>query len=285
MTPISLSAPTNYYLPHHAVIKPDSTTTKLRVVFNASNPSSNGVSLNDALYPGPALQSGINVLLKKWRLFQYVFNADIEKMYRQILVDPEHTPYQRILHRDDPQEEPHDFELNTVTFGVNCAPYLAIRVLHELAKHCTLETPVVSDIIRNFMYVADVLWGSNNLSECLTARDDLVRILSSAGFVLRKWISNSDALLQGIPPEHLLDSAFLKLSDSSTTKMLGLRWNAGGDYFYFNTNKFPDIHVFSKRKVLSIIAIIFDPAGWLAPQNYSCQNNNATDMERQYWLG
>lgn len=143
---------------------------------------------------------------------------------------------------------------------------MAIRVLHELAKHCTLETPVVSDIIRNFMYVDDLLWGSNNLSECLTARDDLVKILSSAGFLLRKWTSNSDALLQGIPPEHLLDSAFLKLSDSSTTKMLGLRWNAGGDYFYFNTNKFPDIHVFSKRKVLSIIAIIFDPAGWLAPK-------------------
>ncbi|XP_037823862.1 uncharacterized protein LOC119612203 [Lucilia sericata] len=33
-----------YYLPHHAVIKPESTTTKVRVVFNASSPSSNGIT-------------------------------------------------------------------------------------------------------------------------------------------------------------------------------------------------------------------------------------------------
>ncbi|XP_011503354.1 PREDICTED: uncharacterized protein LOC105366561 [Ceratosolen solmsi marchali] len=31
-----------YYLPHHGVLKPDSSTTKLRVVFNGSSPSSTG---------------------------------------------------------------------------------------------------------------------------------------------------------------------------------------------------------------------------------------------------
>ena len=45
------------YLPHHAVFKLDSTTTKLRVVFNASGSSSNGLSLNNVLYTGPILQS------------------------------------------------------------------------------------------------------------------------------------------------------------------------------------------------------------------------------------
>ncbi|XP_036347521.1 uncharacterized protein LOC118756892 [Rhagoletis pomonella] len=41
----------NYFLPHHAVIKAESTSTKLRVVFNASSPTANGVSLNDVLLP------------------------------------------------------------------------------------------------------------------------------------------------------------------------------------------------------------------------------------------
>lgn len=53
----------SYYLPHHAVFKPDSVTTKLRVVFNASNPSSNSVSLNNLLYPGPVLQADLTVLI------------------------------------------------------------------------------------------------------------------------------------------------------------------------------------------------------------------------------
>ncbi|XP_043862640.1 uncharacterized protein LOC122756616 [Drosophila santomea] len=74
----------NFYLPHHAVFKPDSTTTKVRVVFNASNPSSNGNSLNDILHAGPVLQSDLTIQILKWRFFKYVFNADITKMYRQI---------------------------------------------------------------------------------------------------------------------------------------------------------------------------------------------------------
>ena len=67
----------NYYLPHHAVFKSDSTTTKLRVVFNASSPSSNGVSLNNVLHPGPILQFNLTILILRWRLFRYIFNSDI----------------------------------------------------------------------------------------------------------------------------------------------------------------------------------------------------------------
>ncbi|KAH8357356.1 hypothetical protein KR084_010248, partial [Drosophila pseudotakahashii] len=54
-----------YYLPHHAVLKPESTTTKLRVVFNASSPSDNGVSLNDILHAGPVLQSDLTIQILK----------------------------------------------------------------------------------------------------------------------------------------------------------------------------------------------------------------------------
>ncbi|KAH8251117.1 hypothetical protein KR032_000974, partial [Drosophila birchii] len=62
--PSTLNSPT-YYLPHHAVIKPESTTTKLRVVFNASSPSANGTSLNDILHAGPVLQSDLTIQILK----------------------------------------------------------------------------------------------------------------------------------------------------------------------------------------------------------------------------
>ncbi|KAH8245664.1 hypothetical protein KR032_004909, partial [Drosophila birchii] len=68
--PSTLNSPT-YYLPHHAVIKPESTTTKLRVVFNASSPSANGTSLNDILHAGPVLQSDLTIQILKWRYFRY----------------------------------------------------------------------------------------------------------------------------------------------------------------------------------------------------------------------
>ncbi|XP_070855048.1 uncharacterized protein [Drosophila suzukii] len=109
------------------MLNPESTTTKLRVVFNASSPSNNGVSLNDILHAGPVLQSDITIQILKWRYFRYVCSVDIEKMYRHVWVDPKHSPFQRILFRNS-EGHIRDFELHTVTFGVNCAPFLVIRV-------------------------------------------------------------------------------------------------------------------------------------------------------------
>ena len=62
VTPDLTSNPKSYYLPHHAVLKPDSTTAKLRIIFNTSCPSCNGV-----LYPGPVLQSDLPTLIIRWR--------------------------------------------------------------------------------------------------------------------------------------------------------------------------------------------------------------------------
>jgi len=46
----------DYFLPHHGVYKPLSSTTKLRVVFNASAKTTNGNSLNDLLLEGGVIQ-------------------------------------------------------------------------------------------------------------------------------------------------------------------------------------------------------------------------------------
>ena len=53
----------HYYLPYHAVFKESSTTTTLRVVFNDSGKSYIGISLNQTLMVGPALQPNFFDLL------------------------------------------------------------------------------------------------------------------------------------------------------------------------------------------------------------------------------
>ncbi|XP_041451899.1 uncharacterized protein LOC121405318 [Drosophila obscura] len=191
----------HYYLPHHAVFKPDSTTTKLRVVFNASSPSSNGKSLHDTLHSGPVLQSDLTMQILKWRVFRYVFNADISKMYRQIQLSSQHTPYQRILFRDR-KGDVCDYELATVTFGVH-------------------------------MYVDDVLAGAHTQSQAISAISELRKALDSAGFPLRKWTANHKGVLRDIPVDHLLRADFLELDESSIAKTLGIRWQASADEFFF----------------------------------------------------
>lgn len=122
-----------FILPHHGVLKPESTTTKLRTVFDASCKSRSGLSLNDVLIPGPTIQEMLVEIVLRFRLYRYVVTADIEKMFRQILVHHLDQPLQRILWRDDPDLHLKVYQLLTITYGLNNSPFLATRVLQQLA--------------------------------------------------------------------------------------------------------------------------------------------------------
>jgi hypothetical protein len=61
----------SYYMPDHGVLKEDSLTTKLRVVFDASAPTTSGYSFNDLQRVGPALQNDIFLILLRFRQYTY----------------------------------------------------------------------------------------------------------------------------------------------------------------------------------------------------------------------
>ena len=73
------TTPEGFYLPHHAVVKEDSLTTKIRVVFDGSAKSSTGVSLNDSSMVGPVIQDELFVHLTRFRSRKYALTADMEK--------------------------------------------------------------------------------------------------------------------------------------------------------------------------------------------------------------
>lgn len=93
-----------YFIPHHAVSRPDSLTTKIRVVFNASAKTTLGTSLNDKLLLGPKiLRSSFDIILK-FRTHEYVITADVEKMFRQIKIEPRDRFLQCIVWRSNPNQ-------------------------------------------------------------------------------------------------------------------------------------------------------------------------------------
>ena len=59
--------------------------------------TSNGRSLNDVQHTGPNLLPALADLLLRWRRHTIAFVADVEKMYRQIVIHPDDRDYQRIL--------------------------------------------------------------------------------------------------------------------------------------------------------------------------------------------
>ncbi|XP_032688995.1 uncharacterized protein LOC116852593 [Odontomachus brunneus] len=174
------------FIPHHPVYRAHSSTTNLRVVFNASSPTSNGSSLNDHLFSGPKLQTELPAVILRWRAFKYVYSADIEKMYRQFQVDPRDIDYQRILWTDDPRVKPTEYQLLTITYGMCCAPYLALRVIQQLVVDDGDHFPLAIPILKNHVYVDDVLFGADYKRELIRIRDQLVSLLRRGRFELRK---------------------------------------------------------------------------------------------------
>ncbi|XP_011706211.1 PREDICTED: uncharacterized protein LOC105461416 [Wasmannia auropunctata] len=61
-----------YYLPHHNVIRMESLTTKVRVVFDASAATDSGASLNDLQMIGPTIQEDLLAILLKFRTHTYI---------------------------------------------------------------------------------------------------------------------------------------------------------------------------------------------------------------------
>ncbi|KAH8406925.1 hypothetical protein KR222_008080, partial [Zaprionus bogoriensis] len=82
-----------YFLPHHCVLKEQSTTTKLRVVFDGSASSSTGYSLNDVLMAGPTIQPKLFNTLLQFRTFPVALTGDICKMYRCVRVAEHDTSF------------------------------------------------------------------------------------------------------------------------------------------------------------------------------------------------
>ena len=188
-----------YYMPHHAVMKQDSSTTKLRVVFNGSERTSNGTTLNDILMVGASHQEDLCSLIQRFRTHKIVFCADIAKMYRQIVLDPRDTHLQRILWRADRNEPVKTYELKTVTYGTSSAPFLATRCLKQLAEDEGERFPRAAEVVMRDFYVDDLISGTGNVDDALQLQGELREMLTKGGFWLRKWTSNHPALLEKIP--------------------------------------------------------------------------------------
>ena len=218
----------SYFIPHHGIFQ----NGKLRVVFNASSRSFQGVSLNDILYKGPSLQANINDVLIKWRTFKFVYSADIAKMYRQILVHPDHRKYQLILWRDDPSDPISIFELCTVTYGVASSAYQALRCIKHLAQ--ISDKSIACQCVNENAYVDDYLFGADTIEKAVQLSTLLYDFLIAGGFQLRKWTANHKDLLEHIPSDWLADPSEKSQILCKEHKLLGLLWQPEPDMLMFS---------------------------------------------------
>ena len=252
----------SYYIPHHCVFNENSLTTKCRVVFDASAPSSNGVSLNSILHVGPKIQPDIFDLLIKFRRFDVAITADVTKMYRQVKIDPEHRRLQRILWRFSEDEPVKIYELNTVTYGTASASFQAERSLQQGAYEKLDALPEPAKTIIKEFYVDDFVSNKRTVEHAKKSIEGVNFILRPRGFELRKWVSNKPAIFTALSQDP--SQKFMILSYEDDHQVLGVTWNPKSDEFILICNIQPPKDL-SKRSVLASINSIFDPLGLLEP--------------------
>lgn len=269
MEPVSDSTIMNappYYIPHHCVVKGSATTTKHRVVFDASCKTTSGRSLNDNLLTGQKLHQDISEVLLKYRLHKIVFSADIKMMYRYIGLCKEHRDFHRILWRFSPHDPVQEFRMCCVTFGVASAPFLALRTLRQLAIDEAAVFPLASQVLLNEVFVDDIVTGADTVENAVNLQRQLIAICNAGTFELRKWTSNNAEFLSHLnndEPSH--DDALIlaALDTDASVKVLGLKWNPKSDTFTYQIET--PSRKCTKRIMLTEIAKIYDPLGFLSP--------------------
>ncbi|GFX78363.1 integrase catalytic domain-containing protein [Trichonephila clavipes] len=223
----------NYYIPHHSVYKPEKTSTPLRVVFDASAKTTSGFSLNSIILNGGIIQQDLFSIVSRFRKHEYAFSADIKKMYRQILVDPNQRDLQRIMWKTSADAPVKTYKLATITYGTVSAPFLATRTLRALADEEKAEFPDAADVICNDSYMDYILSGESTLKVAKKLQTRLSQLLQRDGFELHKWVSNIPELLKDLSASsYVFDKEF----QNAPVKTLGMLWDPKVDCLTYKTD-------------------------------------------------
>ena len=251
-----------HYLPHHAVVTPTKSTTKLRIVYDASAKTKmSNKSLNECLYRGPVLLKDLCGILLRFRLNRVGIVADIEKAFLQIGLQSNQRDVTRFLWLKDleiasiTRDNIQEYRFCRVPFGVISSPFLlGATVEHHLDSYnCEITKRLKEDI-----YVDNVISGTESAGDAIQFYNGAKAIFSDASLNLREWLSNSSDVNNILPAADK--------SSCRTTKVLGHIWDTENDSISLKNTVMPtEAQEPTKRIVLKTIASVFDPQGLFSP--------------------
>nr|CAH7716528.1 unnamed protein product [Callosobruchus chinensis] len=147
-----------------------------------------------------------------------------------------------------------------------CEEHFLDNLTTSVAYECEVEHPNIAKIIRNDMYVDDLLTCVDTEQEANYIISHITQIFLQRGFELRKWKSNDKNVLSDIDIEHTSNIVEFSANKGHETKTLGLFWKCDQDTLTYKINV-NNSHSgqMTKRIILSRISTIFDPLGLVSP--------------------
>ncbi|XP_052268413.1 uncharacterized protein LOC127869791 [Dreissena polymorpha] len=249
-----------HYIPHHPVQK-DSDTTPLRIVYDCScRQHQESPSLNDCLQSNPPALNDLTSILVKFRLKEFAASTDIEKAFLHIGLQECDRDVTRFLWLSDPSDvnSPlQTYKFKTVLYRATCSPFILDATLQKHLKENSDKW--ASKIMKKDPYVDNIISSSSDEKAVLSYFRDARDLMSTAGFNLRAWASNSAKLRKLAESENVSDS-------KPTTKVLGMNWNTLADDLGFPATPIRATpQKATKREILRHTSRIYDPLGLLTP--------------------
>ncbi|XP_067948721.1 uncharacterized protein [Watersipora subatra] len=262
---VTNTSPTDkcWYIPHFGIRHPKK--KKLRVVFDASA-KYNGIALNDALLQGPDHINSLVGILCRFRLEKIAICCDIQQMFHNFYVQPEHRDYLRFLWVNEDLSTCKEYRMTVHLFGATSSPGVATFGLRKLANdHRSISDKAANFLIHDF-YVDDGVTSIANQREAIQLIDSARKICSKGNIRLHKFASNDRHVLATVPETErceTIQKLDLLQDHLPNERTLGLEWCIDTDRFQFvnNIKEKPT----TKRGLLSTVAQVYDPLGLLAP--------------------
>lgn len=95
-----------------------------------------------------------------------------------------------------------DFQLNTLTYSTGPTSFIAQKCLAVLSDEIETSNPSIARAIRED-FCMDDLSGAATVKEAVTLQSGIQTQLETAGFTLRKYLSNSSQFLEQIGPTRI----------------------------------------------------------------------------------
>ncbi|GBM28328.1 hypothetical protein AVEN_229512-1 [Araneus ventricosus] len=258
---------TGYFMPYRSVVRKDKSTTQVRLVLNCSSSKRGDISLNDYLEQGPNLNPSLLDVLLRFRIFKVVFCGDIEKAFLMIGIAEDDRRYLRFLwNTNDKGKEYVVLQMNRVLFGSRCSPFLLRTTIRYHVRNYLERYTDCVDILDNALYADDLCYGTETVQKALSLSAGAVSILKDAGFHLRKLSTNSREL-QALWIQNGLSNE-VGFEQDCKLKVLGLVWNMDEDWVGVDVT--PLLNSLKSmgnttQSVLSTVARVFDPLGFISP--------------------
>ena len=151
-----------HYITTFAVVKPESVSTKTRVVANSAMRNARArLSLNECMWPGPNALCDLLDCLIFWRAVEVALMTDLRKAYQAIHTGPMELHLQRFLYHEARDRPWEDYAFTRATFGD-----IAAGLILEIAKRKVAELgrdvdPVAAQQHQDFCYVDDSILGGS----------------------------------------------------------------------------------------------------------------------------